>query len=56
MGKLKCLHQVVCADDFHPRRLAQRPIIVKRFIDHVPTFNASFVAANDGHDMFAQTL
>ena len=51
--ELERLHEVVLADDRVPRRMAKRAVIVERFVHHVPAFDSSLVAADDGEDVIA---
>ncbi len=56
MGELKRLLKVVVADDFMPASLSQSAVVVHGFIDHVPTCDPPFVAADDGDDVVVHPL
>ena len=51
--ELERLGDVVVADADLPRRLAQRPVLVDRFVDDIPAVDLAFVAPDDGANVIA---
>src|SRR3954467_3957693 len=56
MRKFKSFNEIIFTNDFQPKGLPQRAILVQRFIDDVPSANAPLVMAHNGMDMVAHAL
>src|SRR4030095_1263983 len=50
-SKLKRHSNVVLTDTLHPERVAERPVLLKRFVHNVPGRNHSAIPTNKSHDV-----